>query len=341
LLIGLLKIKIDRSILYSMQTDLKSRLQFVRKILFRLGILAGLVLLSIQISQAYQAFKTQVIFIQSYWPLWLAGLVILISFLQQIGAWVLIMRSLNIQLPIHKARFIYSLSFLARYIPGSIWGYLSRSEWLLQNYQVSYAISNYGSILEVALEVSISFSVIGFCILWNNFFIPGWIGYLLLFLPWLPWLIWFSKFSLPWRNKLVGYLKSEILRLNPRFREGTVILVLLILNWIYYGLGVFLVGYSLGILRIDQLPSAWPLLTGDFSAAWLAGFFAIFIPSGLGVRELVLSTLLTSHFQVIASVAQAISVMMRLITVLAEFATILLSTSLYLIFKNQDKPKIQ
>ncbi len=116
-----------------------------------------------QMFQAYQAFKSQEIFIQSYLPLWIAGLVIVISFLQQIAAWVLIMRSLHVHLPIHQARFIYSLSFLARYIPGSIWGYLSRSEWLLQNYQVSYTVSNYGSVLEVALAVSTGFFVIGFC----------------------------------------------------------------------------------------------------------------------------------------------------------------------------------
>jgi glycosyltransferase 2 family protein len=316
---------------------LKSRVQILRKILFRLGILAGLILLSIQIFQAYQAFTTQVITIRSYWPLWIAGLVIMISFLQQIGAWILLMRSLNIQLPIHKARFIYSLSFLARYIPGSIWGYISRSEWLLQNYQVSYTTSNYGSILEVALEVSTGFCVLGICIILNRILVPTWIGFLLLFLPWLPWLIWFSKLSLKWRNKLDVYLKSEILGFNPHFGVWNVILVLLIINCFYYGLGVFLVGYSLGIWRIDQFLSAWIILTGDYSAAWLAGFFAIFIPSGLGVRELVLSSLLTSHFQLIESVSRAISVIMRLITVLAEFATILMTSSLYLIFDRKER----
>ena len=92
----------------------------------------------------------------------------MICFLQQVCAGVLLMRSLNIELPIHKARYIYSLSFLARYIPGSIWGYLSRSEWLLHDYQVSYASSNYGSILEVALAVSTGFCVLGLCILVNE-----------------------------------------------------------------------------------------------------------------------------------------------------------------------------
>jgi len=252
---------------------------------------------------------------------------------------VLIMRSLKIDLPVHKARLIYSLSFLARYIPGSIWGYLSRSEWLFQNYQVSYTTSNYGSVLEVALEVTTSTCVVGFCIINNNVLVPAWVGYLLLFLPWLPWLIWFSKYALQWRNKLGGYLKSEILGLNPLFRDWTVILVLLVLNWFYYGLGVFLVGYALGIWRIDQFSSVWTILTGDFSAAWLAGFFAIFIPSGLGVRELVLSSLLTSQFQLIESVARAIAVIMRLVTILAEFATILLATLLYLIFEREETPK--
>ncbi len=71
---------------------LKARLQFLRTLLFRLGILAGLVLLGIQMFQAYQAFKTQAIFIRSALPLWVAGLLIVVSFLQQIGAWILLMR---------------------------------------------------------------------------------------------------------------------------------------------------------------------------------------------------------------------------------------------------------
>ncbi len=104
---------------------------------------------------------------------------------------------------------------------------------------------------------------------------------------------------------------------------------------------VFLVGYALGIWRVDQFSSVWTILTGDFSAAWLAGFFAIFIPSGLGVRELVLSSLLTSHFQLVEGVSRAIAVIMRLIMVLAEFATILLTTLLYLIFKEERRSASQ
>ncbi len=164
-------------------------------------------------------------------------------------------------------------------------------------------------------------------------------GYLLLILPMLPWLIWFSRFSLRWRKKLAGYFHNEILTLNPRFRDWIIILVLLTLNWFYYGCGVFLVGYSLGIWQIDQFRSVWTLLTGDFSAAWLAGFFAIFIPSGLGVRELVLSSLLASHFQLAEGASQTISVIMRLITILAEFATILLSTLLYFIFVKKESKR--
>ncbi len=152
------------------------RLKTLRTVLFRLGILVGLALLAIQIFQAYQAFKSQVIFINNYLPLCLAGILITISFLQQIAAWSLLMRSLNIRLPAHKARFIYALSFLARYIPGSIWGYISRSEWLFQNYQISYTASNYGSILEVALAACTGIFVIGVCMLLNSTLAPVWLG---------------------------------------------------------------------------------------------------------------------------------------------------------------------
>jgi len=318
---------------------LKARLLTLRKILFRLGILAGLVLLAVQMYQAYLAFKTQVISIQNYLSLGIAALMIVISFLQQIGAWVLLMRSMNIQLPIHKARYIYSLSFLTRYIPGSIWGYLSRSEWLMQDYQVSYTASIYGSVLEVALAILTGLSVIGLSIIITGEIIPIWVGCLLFFSPLLPWLIWFSKLTLPLRQRLTSYLNDDALGFSPRFNDWVKILSLLTLNWLYYGSGVFLVGHALGIWEINQLPSLGIILSGDFSAAWLAGFFVIFIPSGLGIRELVLSSMLVSHFQIAASVAQAISVIMRFTTVLAEFAAILLSSFLYLRFKRKENTK--
>jgi glycosyltransferase 2 family protein len=257
----------------------------------------------------------------------------MICFLQQIGAWIILMRSLNIRLPINEARYIYSLSFLARYIPGTIWGYLSRSEWLWQKYQVGYMTSNYGSILEVALSVSTGFFLIGFCIAIHPFFVPRWIGYILMILVFMPWLVWFSKISSPIKNKLAGYFDIEPHQFMPHFQEWMVVVFLLLLNWFYYGIGVFLVGLSIGIWQISQFPSVWIILTGDFSAAWLAGFFAIFIPSGLGVRELAMSVLLANQFHLATGVPQSISVMMRLITVLAEFVTILLTSFLYYAFK--------
>ena len=48
----------------------------------------------------------------------------------------------------------YSLSFLPRYLPGSIWGYLSRSEWLTQQFSIPFKYSNAISVVEIGATIT-------------------------------------------------------------------------------------------------------------------------------------------------------------------------------------------
>lgn len=303
-------------------------LLILRKLVFRLGSLAAVLLIAIQIYQVYQEFHSRTLSIQRYWPILLALGIICGSIFQQIEAWLMLMRSLEVTLPRHDARFGYALSFLARYIPGTIWGYLSRSEWLWQNYQVSYLRSNYASILEILSGAFSSLLAIGVGSLLTGSF-AGYEGILLsiILIPFIFWLLILSRYSLSPRIKALLHLESD----RPdhiTFRSWIIILFLLLVNWLYFGLCLFLVGWSMGIWKIDQLPSLWILLTTDYSIAWLVGFLVIFFPSGLGVREFVLTTLLVKHFQIAPGMAQGIALMMRLTMTLAELVSLLVMTML-------------
>jgi uncharacterized membrane protein YbhN (UPF0104 family) len=62
--------------------------------------------------------------------------------------------------------------------------------------------------------------------------------------------------------------------------------------------------------------AAIPLLGGIFALAWMLGMFALFAPSGIGVREGALAYLLSFHLPgYIASLAAILS---RLILLLVE-----------------------
>ena len=54
----------------------------------------------------------------------------------------------------------YVLSFIPKYIPGTIWGYLSRSEWLKVKFNIEYHNSNIGSIYEIVVIFFSSFVII-------------------------------------------------------------------------------------------------------------------------------------------------------------------------------------
>ncbi len=303
-------------------------LKTIRNLLFRIGSLAAIILIATQIYQVYQEFHSRTLSIELYWPLLLALVIVSGSIFQQIEAWLILMRSLEVSLPRHDARFGYSLSFLARYIPGTIWGYLSRSEWLWQNYQVSYLRSNYASLLEILSGVFSSLLAIGFGSLLTGAF-AGYKGISLSFIliPFIFWLLLLSRFSFSARIKTLLHLESD--RPDPiTFRSWVFILFLLLVNWLYFGLCLFLVGWSMGAWKIDQFPSLWILLTTDYSIAWLAGFLVLFFPSGLGVREFVLTTLLVKHFQIAPGMAQGIALMMRLTMTLAELASLLVMAAL-------------
>ena len=310
-----------------------------RKLLFRLGSLAGIILISIQIYQVFQEFRSGTLSFYIYWPIILAMVIVSGSIFQQIEAWLILMRSLEVRLPRHDARFGYALSFLARYIPGTVWGYLSRSEWLWQNYQVSYLRSNYASLLEILCGIFSSLLAIGLgSLITGDLTVSKGLSISLILVPFIFWSLILSRFSFSRRIKGLLHLEND----QPdhiSFRRWSTTLLLLLVNWLYYGMVLFLVGWSMGAWRIDQLPSVWLPLTIDFSIAWLIGFLIIFIPSGLGVRELILSSLLVSHYKMAPGMAQSISLLMRFCITLAEVFSIVLFTIIRQSTAGEKKPK--
>ena len=133
-----------------------------RRVLFALGLALGLALLLWQVWRGYVA-------IQHYGfrvlcPACLVASLALSLLLQlvQMLAWIQVMRYLGYPLPFGRALAGYMLSFLPRYIPGSVWGYLGRSEWLARSYGISYAGSMTGSLLEALALVVTGLCYVGF-----------------------------------------------------------------------------------------------------------------------------------------------------------------------------------
>src|SRR5205085_5649428 len=82
--------------------------------------------------------------------------------------------------------------------------------------------------------------------------------------------------------------------------------------WLAFGL----IFFALLAALYPGLPLAYaPLVTGIFTAAWVGGYLAIFVPQGLGVRELIIVSLL-AVLGVPAPVATAAALLARLWSIL-------------------------
>lgn len=296
----------------------------------------GFVLLSLQIYRTYHNFKIQSISVENYWLIFAAITVIVISIFIQIHAWMVIMECTHIKLAPLEAYYGYSISFLARYIPGSIWGYLSRSEWLLQNYALNFSSSNYLSFLEILLTILAGLLAIGFSLLLeNNSHATVGAGFLLVLLPFLLWYPILSNSPYSMKNILASMWKMLEIKFNPSIKAWSTVLILWMVNWFLYSLSLFCLGVSLGAWNFSQLFSTWTALTAIYCVAWFIGFIIIFIPSGLGVRELALSFLLINQMHVSPGIAQGLSIFMRFSMTLAE----LICIAIFIVMKKNISPK--
>jgi hypothetical protein len=231
------------------------------------------------------------------------------------------MVQLNVRLPWRQIVKGYTTTFLPRYIPGSIWAYLSRSQWLYQMYQIPYSLTNFSSIVEVIIAVITAGLAIGIYFL--SLAQGQFRSVLLITICLIPILVWLIARWLSEKHTVQSIMLSKI-ALNATFRIQILYWLLAIifymLSWFGYGSSLLL------LLRAFDFPFATNVLesTFIFSISWLVGFLIFIVPSGLGFRELSLSNLVVSRLGLLPTEASAIAVTCRFLISLAEVAWILI-----------------
>ena len=233
---------------------------------------------------------------------------ILLALIMQIISWKFVMNLIYVNIPILGAIQGYMLSFLPRYIPGTVWGYLSRNEWLKNEYGVDKYLTSIGSLLEIFLIfiAIINLLSIYFVITLNNFFL-FFLSFILIVLSFI-----FIKTIL---NSRLPFVNKTIRVNNFSFRFWLLGLLSETMMWIFYGLSIHLL-----TLNVSTLTNFLSILysTISFSIAWLIGFVILFIPSGIGVREEVLANLLNYHYDFGYIHALGVGVLLRAFISIAE-----------------------
>ncbi len=285
--------------------------------LYRVGVAAGGALLLYQVVQAIATLVNDPVHFQQWWLVGAAGLMIFLALSVQIAAWALIMKSLGVRLPIRVWIRSYSVPLLARYVPGTVWGYWGRGEWLRRHLAVPHSISAAGSILEMAslltaaASIVIAFGALTLDSAWRNAGLAG-----ALALPIAVWgLTQLVRGQNPIRRLPFIAVTLESIGRPAVWQWVTWILMHGVL-WLCYGLAIDLILHAL-------LPGqGWRPLssTALFALAWLAGFAVVFVPTGMGVREIALAGLLASQLNAGAGVANIVAVTSRLTILMVELA---------------------
>ncbi|CAN5859484.1 hypothetical protein BH10CHL1_BH10CHL1_03270 [soil metagenome] len=299
-----------------------------RRIFYFIGLAIGLTLFIRQVWIGYGSLQNHQFVLVHPAYLWGALACYLVGYLVQILAWSVIMRALNAPLALSQAFQGYLLSFLPRYIPGTIWGYLSRNEWLAQHCGVGYATSSLASILEAStllLTVGLFAIIYLIAVPWKLLAMLVCVG-----------ILWLNWWMVP---RLARYFSKGRWQIQLNDQYFTLLWlagnILYLLFWGIEGAALLLIGRALGTLGDATL------LTGAFSAstAWAIGFLVLFVPTGLGVREATLSTLLTRFTQTLTGQAGTIAILSRLVLICAELLLVLFALPWHFLRpRTQHKP---
>ena len=200
--------------------------------------------------------------------------------------------------PHWKAVRVWTITLFAKYVPGSIWHYVGRVESLR-----ALGIRRTATLRSMAFEASVlvisALFLGGLAVLLSG----GWSGDLPEGRP-----MWAVVGGL-----LVGGPLGVRWVTHGRARLVSEIAAIAMARWIVVGLGFYMLTASLTPLPSPQL--MW-IAFGVFPLAWAAGFLAVMVPGGVGVREAVLVLFLTPILG--PAEAAALSIIARLWWMLGE-----------------------
>lgn len=274
------------------------------------------------------------------WDLLLISLLLLFLILPIMAAisWISL-RYLEVGLPYKKVFSIYFISQLAKYLPGGIWAFPGRmiayqTVGVDQSRSIASVFREVSALLlsSIAVSLLIVFQEIPLSNIMKWALIVGAIVSILAILV----------TQTPWFWRLLASLKirkSVTLPLPLNESESPLVSFKWIPAAVVAGLVFWLaMGFPFQFLSRAISPQSstlsWIGATAIFALAWTVGFVVFITPAGLGVRESILSLLLSTFLPV--SVAVSIALISRLAWIVVEAIWILIS-----IWLSRDQKRIQ
>jgi uncharacterized membrane protein/uncharacterized membrane protein YbhN (UPF0104 family) len=233
--------------------------------------------------------------------------------------WYRILKNYNYSLSFKESSYLWSLSELKRYIPGTAWSFLGRTV-LFQQKGVQKKDIAKGLIFEGELFV-IGSTLVSLLALPFYFSKKDMAIEILLVCVIAVLLIIYCCNEL-FREKLSGKVKQFTSFLFPFFSapENLFLIWISVIALFFFGLGNYFAINSVVYLT----PKLLLELIGVFAFAFLAGYLIVIAPAGFGVRE---GIIIVSLSKIISTGAAAFSaIFSRLVLIIAELFFILICT---------------
>lgn len=290
-----------------------------RSVLYRVGLAIGAALFVWQAWAAGRALVSQQIAVARPELLAVAVIAVLIATVFQVGAWRLAMRDLGADLSWRDGIRAYMLPFVARYIPGMVWGYLSRTHWLQTRHGTSPQQANLSAIVEILgliLSAAVVAALGGLIAQQSLVWEIGIVASLAVVAGVLLGPALLTAVVSRWGNRIPWKVDEWIGALTVR-RIGRAALWQIGL-WVFDGLMVWACLGGLNARTRLVGSDLVALAIAAFALSWLLGFLAFFLPAGLGLREVGLTYLLTTQAGVSPEGAAATAVLARAAIVSSE-----------------------
>jgi len=221
---------------------------------------------------------------------WLAlsGVVLLLYYFAQAGFWWLLLRGCGANSPFWPAASVWGKSILARYVPGNVFMFVGRA-WMSHSRGLSVERVSAAMVYEQALGVCGALLAVAVLFpFWE--YRPGVTALSLIAIPVLIALMHPRVFG-PVAGWALRLLHRAPLEVTLGFGGVLGMLALFTADWLIAGAGAWMLARSVTGLGVESLP----LVTVAYALAYVAGMVAFFIPSGIGVREAVLTASLSDE----------------------------------------------
>ena len=223
-----------------------------------------------------------------YIRLGISFLLLLFALACMVQIWRFILTSLGSNLPFKTSWRIWFLSNLGRYLPGKVWQIMGMV-YLCEKENVPKVRTFTAIVLGLSL-----FSLSGLLLMYLYMFLSGTVQFaeytyaFLFFIPCGVVVIYPAIFE-----KIINFLlrlfKKEQVEINIRFKTMVLLFVLYLVIWCVYGMAFFFFINSVYPVSFHHFPA----FVCIFSASYVLGLLAVFVPAGIGVRESILTAFLS------------------------------------------------